>query len=364
MKVSIGSKIVEGPWGGGNLFVKNLTSYLLKNGHSVVYDLSDSDIDLILLTDPRSRKESSSTFNHKEIKIYQKYINQNVSVVQRINECDERKGTTNINSFYLLASSCADKVVFVSSWLEKIYLKLGMNNDKTLVILSGSDKEIFKNYGNKTQTKKIKIVTHHWSSHKNKGFEIYSYLDELLISQNWKNKIEFTYIGNISSEFLLKNTKIIDPLDGENLAQELSKNDIYLTASINEPSGNHHIEGAMCGLPILYLNSGGIPEYCLEYGISFEGVEDFEDKLDLIIKNREKYLKKLENFQFTSENMNVQYLNLFENLVSKKKNISNKSNYFLKYLFLMKFKINKFFRKITPSIIFYKIKLKVKNVKK
>ena len=28
MKISIGSKIFEGPWGGGNLFVKNLAHYL------------------------------------------------------------------------------------------------------------------------------------------------------------------------------------------------------------------------------------------------------------------------------------------------------------------------------------------------
>ena len=59
MKVSIGSKIVNGPWGGGNLFVKNLSNFLINNGHNVIYDLSDKDIDLILLTDPRSRKESS-----------------------------------------------------------------------------------------------------------------------------------------------------------------------------------------------------------------------------------------------------------------------------------------------------------------
>ena len=58
MKVSIGSKIVNGPWGGGNLFVKNLSNFLINNGHNVIYDLSDKDIDLILLTDPRSRKES------------------------------------------------------------------------------------------------------------------------------------------------------------------------------------------------------------------------------------------------------------------------------------------------------------------
>ena len=100
MKVSIGSKIVEGPWGGGNLFVKNLSTYLIELGHEVIFDLSDSDIDLILLTDPRSRRESSSTFNHKEINLYKKFINPNVSVVQRINECDERKNTKNINNFY------------------------------------------------------------------------------------------------------------------------------------------------------------------------------------------------------------------------------------------------------------------------
>ena len=60
MKVSIGSKIVRGPWGGGNLFAINLSNYLLSQGHSVIYDLTDPDIDLILLTDPRSRGESSS----------------------------------------------------------------------------------------------------------------------------------------------------------------------------------------------------------------------------------------------------------------------------------------------------------------
>ena len=75
MKVSIGSKIVNGPWGGGNLFVKNLSNFLINNGHNVIYDLSDKDIDLILLTDPRSRKESSSTFNHLEINNYKKSTN-------------------------------------------------------------------------------------------------------------------------------------------------------------------------------------------------------------------------------------------------------------------------------------------------
>ena len=44
MKISIGTNIKEGPWGGGNLFVKNISSFLQKNGHKVIYDLTDPDI--------------------------------------------------------------------------------------------------------------------------------------------------------------------------------------------------------------------------------------------------------------------------------------------------------------------------------
>ena len=227
MKVSIGSKIVEGPWGGGNLFVKNLSNYLLNLGHKVIYDLSEPDVDLILLTDPRSRRESSSTFNHIEINLYKKYINPNVAVVQRINECDERKNTNNINNFYLHASRCADKVVFVSDWLKNIYTTLGMKIDKTKVIMSGSNRKVFKNYNNKLNNNKVNIVTHHWSSHKNKGFESYELLDKLLLDPHWKDVIHFTYIGNASDEYLLKNSTIIEPLSGTNLGKKLSENDIY-----------------------------------------------------------------------------------------------------------------------------------------
>ena len=147
---------------------------------------------------------------------------------------------------------------FVSNWLKDIYIDLGMDKNKTKVIMSGSNKTIFKDYQNKLENKKTNIVTHHWSSHRNKGFDSYEFLDNLVNSPKWTDKLEFTYIGNSSSEYSLENTNIIDPLSGVELAKKLSENDIYLTGSINEPSGNHHIEAALCGLPALYLQSGGI----------------------------------------------------------------------------------------------------------
>ena len=319
MKISIGSKIVQGPWGGGNLFAINLSNYLKETGHEVLYDLSDPDLDLILLTDPRSRSESSSTFNHIEIEKYKELVNPNVAVVQRINECDERKNTDNINNFYLNASNVADHVVFVSSWLRNIYVQIGMKEEKTSVILAGANNKIFNTKNNEIWdgSLPIKIVTHHWSSHKNKGFEIYKYIDEMTLDKRWKDKISFTYIGNLNNDYEFHNTNIVKPLAGKSLSDELKKHHIYVTASINEPSGNHHIEAAQCGLPILYTESGGIPEYCNGFGLSFN--EDFEDKLSEIILNYDLYIQKLNNYPFNSDKMCEEFYKLFEKLIYEKK---------------------------------------------
>ena len=59
MIVSIGTKIKDGPWGGGNLFAINLRNYLEKKGHRVINNLDDNDIDVILITEPRKTSESS-----------------------------------------------------------------------------------------------------------------------------------------------------------------------------------------------------------------------------------------------------------------------------------------------------------------
>ena len=128
------------------------------------------------------------------------------------------------------------------------------------------------------------MVTHHWSDNWMKGFKTYKNIDKLLSEKFWNSKLIFTYIGNYPKNINFQNTKLIEPLSEKALAEELKKHDIYITASLNEPSGNHHIEAAQCGLPILYVNSGGITEYCQEYGLEFsEG--NVAEKLEYLINN-------------------------------------------------------------------------------
>ncbi len=321
MKVSIGSQVKEGPWGGGNAFVVNLSKFLKSQGHKVIYDLKQKDIDIILLTDPRTNSEGSS-FDHKDIKRYLKYVNYQALVFHRINECDQRKNTSHINDFYINANKVADSTIFVSSWLQNLYKDEGMSQIRNKVILGGADTKIFNNKGVKKWDGKspLRIVTHHWGANWNKGFQIYKKIDEKLAISEFKNNYEFTYIGNLPKNFKFSNSQHIRPLSGNDLSSELKKHHLYITASLNEPSGNHHIEAAQCGLPLLYIESGGIPEHCDGYGISFNE-QNFFEKLNEAHKDYFSNQKKIVTYPLNANAMSKNYLDYFYSMLLEKENI-------------------------------------------
>ena len=323
MKVCIGSEFTTNPYGGGNLFIKNLAEYLLKMDHSVVYDLKDIDIDIILMINPLKNSEKS-TLNNYDIDFYQKFINPESISVQRINECDERKNTDYVNKAIIKSNKNIDYTVYVSKWLQELYEKAGMQGQNSNVILAGANSEYFniegKNFWDKER--EIRLVTHHWSDNWMKGFKTYKKIDKLLSDKFWNNKIIFTYIGNYPKNINFENTKLIKPLGEKTLAQELKRHDIYITASLNEPSGNHHIEAAQCGLPILYVNSGGVTEYCQDYGLEFsEG--NIAEKLEYLINNYDLYKEKIIKYPLSANAMSEEFLKLFKDLVENKEQIIN-----------------------------------------
>lgn len=331
MKISIGMKFVEGPWGGGNQFGKSLTKYLTEQGNIVINHLNDDDIDIILLTDPR-KESSSSTFNHKDINRY-KRVNPNSVVIHRINECDERKGTIGVNQQIIEANKTADYTIFVSSWLADLFFSQGIQSKNFSAILNGSDSSIFNNQGYNIWNKNepLRIVTHHWGGSWLKGFEIYQELDNLLGDPQFAKKFAFTYIGNLPDGFSFKNSTYIPPLSGLELAKKIKENHVYLTASINEPGGNHQNEGALCGLPVLFLNSGCMPEYCTGFGLIFNQ-PDFLSGLKGIYNNYDHYVKLMPFYPHNAEKMCNEYYDLFKKInlyisdKSTKKEISTKKS--------------------------------------
>lgn len=316
MKISIGSKIIEGPWGGGNQFAISLSGHLKRKGWEVVSSLYDEDIDIILMTEPRITSESG-TYNQRQISKYLS-MHPNTLVVHRINECDERKGTRTVNKYLMRANRIVDHTIFISNFLEDLFIKKGFfRNRESSVVRNGANREVFNSKGQEkwNGSSPIKLVTHHWGFDLRKGFDIYNELDK--INSIDGIKIDFTYIGRIPDNIRFKRTRVIPPLSGKKLSVEIKKNHIYITGSLNEPAGMHHIEGAMCGLPLLYRDSGALPEYCNGFGIMFEGLSDFKEKLGKIILDYGDYYKRIKNYPYDSEKMCLEYERLFKDLIEK-----------------------------------------------
>jgi len=320
MNIAIGYHIQEGPWGGGNAFARSLSDALTARGDRVIYTLDYPDIDLILLTDPRGRSPQVS-FHAGSILRYLVTTNSRAVVVHRINECDERKGTHSMNRLLQRANYVADHTIFISSWLEN--LPVWRFESSSSVILNGADASIFNDsrYFSWTRNRRLRIVTHHWGGNRLKGADVYEALDRLLNFPEWRERLEFTYVGNMPEGMSLPNTRHVAPLSGEALAREISAHHVYLTGSVNEPAGMHHIEGALCGLPILYRNSGALPEYCSEYGVAFDDVEGFEVALKRIMSEYYLYRDALNSYNNTAQRMCKGYMSLFDELLARRETI-------------------------------------------
>ena len=168
-----------------------------------------------------------------------------------------------------------------------------------------------------------------------KGFDAYTRLDQLLSKDHIKEKLEFTYIGNLPKNFTFQNTNVIRPLANNELANELKLQHVYITGSINEPSGNHHMEAAMSGLPILYNDSGALPEYCNDFGVVFN-IETLEDSINLIIEEYDNLIKKLDSYPYTLKNAAKTYIEIFEISLKEREKIKNERKKEIKIVILMR----------------------------
>jgi hypothetical protein len=325
MKISLGMTLRSGAWGGGNQFGHALSRYLEERGIEVYYDLNDPELDLILLADPRIDLEITA-YNHHDILHYLRRVNPNALVVQRVNECDERKAMQGeVNPKLRQAARIADHSVFVSGWLRDLHLAQGMETHAHSVILNGSEPMIFhpQGYRRWDGQEPLRLVTHHWGRDWLKGFDIYQQLDEWLADPRYQKRITFTYIGNLPDGFRFQRATYREPLSGKALADALRAQHVYITASRNEPGSNHQNEGALCGLPLLYIESGSIPEYAQGFGIAFTP-ETFQEKLDEMLASYDHWADRMADYPHTADHTSEAYYRLFMELLENREAILNR----------------------------------------
>ena len=329
MKVSLGFTLQDGAFGGGNQFGRLLTQYLTTQGVTVTHDLSAPDLDIILLMEPDIGLQTSA-YNHHDILHYLRQVNPKALVVQRFNNTSQaqRDASDHYNQSRIAANRVADYSIFVSQWAYEAYVESGYDSPHYRIILNGGDASLWYPRQNVTPSKPLSIVTHHWSTHPNKGFDIYQHLDQLLSKPPWSEQVKFTYIGRVPEGLQFSATRYVPPLSGQALADELRKHDIYLTASRNEAGPNHCIEGAMCGLPLLYIESGAMLEYCAGFGQSFTP-DNFEIQLETMLAAHTQWSAKMPTYPHTAEKTCQGYYILFDELLSQRESIIAQRNWAL-----------------------------------
>lgn len=306
----------RGPWGGSSLFVRQLTEYLKWRGYEPIFCLK-KDVDIIIIIDPRKDLQKKS-FDLDDIINYRKE-NPHCKIIHRINECDQRKMTNFMDDLLAEANKVADYTVFISQWLKDYHAKKWFDCKRPhRVIYNGADPRIFHPIGNRLyqEGETFRLVTHHWSDNPMKGFSIYQELDDLIHKKIIKD-IELWIIGRWPNNIIWKVAKTFPPTADRDLANKLRACHAYLTASFWEPCGMHHIEGAQCGLPLIYhYDGGGINEAGKKYGVGFR--DNLVEAIMEMKREYNKYRKLVFQHMPSGDRMCLDYIDIINELMVTK----------------------------------------------
>jgi hypothetical protein len=282
MRVAINARPVSGPWGGGNQFVAQLAAYLRARGHQVSHRLWPWT-ERILLVAPRPFK--NVTFDVDDIRRF-KARHPSAKCVHRINQTDLTRGTNNIDQLFKDANEVADVTVFISTWLRDYFAAKWFRLDRPHeVIHNGADPAVFyKSPVEWNRRAPCRVITHHWSDNWNKGFAAYREVDRL-IAEGGLAGFELTVIGRWPGEIVWRSATTHPAIPPRELGDHLRRHHLYLTAAVAEPGGMHHIEGAQCGLPLVYHeDGGGVVELGRQYGVAFR-----DDVRQALLTARDRY---------------------------------------------------------------------------
>lgn len=268
--------IREGPYGGGNQFLKSLRDCFRRDG---VYEENALGADVVLFNSHQKlgaalslkRKDPGKTFVHR--------------VDGPVSEIRDSHGRID-GVIYRVNRVLADGTVFQTDWSRERNRSLGMAPTRfETVVMNAPDPRLFHPGEARSldPSRRLRLVATSWSSHPNKGFDAYRWMDDHLDF----SRFEMTFVGR--SPVTFRNIRMIDPLPSPALANRLREQDVFVTASRRDPCSNALIEALHCGLPAVALNDGGHPEIVGRGGELFDRPEEIPDRLERIRARYDAY---------------------------------------------------------------------------
>ena len=270
----------DGPWGGGNQFLKALKKSLTEKNS---YCEKIEDADIVLFNSHHFGKDNealNALFKIRQSRPHVPFVHRVDGPIRLVRGYDLMTDRV----IFEANSALADATVFQTGWSRDHSLRLGMK-PKTLstVIMNAPDAAYFYPDASRARGPIPRLIATSWAANKRKGFDIYEYLDQNLDFSRY----EMTFIGN--SPYNFQKATHLAPMDSAALGAMLRRHDIYITASVNDPCSNALCEAMACGLPALVRNSGGHPEIMKKGGLAFDGKNDILRRIELLVTGYDQF---------------------------------------------------------------------------
>lgn len=271
------------PYGGGNQFLLALRKNLDQRGYRVGNNSITAGTKACIFNSFNfdfNRLRELATRHQHCLMVHR--VDGPISVYRGFNDgVDRRIHDINIE--------LADVTIFQSNYSLAKHRELGLDLTNPVVITNAPDPDIFNrnDVTSPLNDRRVRLVSVSWSDNPRKGSAVYSWLDRNLDFSRY----EYTFVGRIRESF--HNIRMVAPVDSVQLGAILRSHDIFITASENDPCSNALIEAGHCGLPAVYLKSGGHSELVKKGGVGFSEVSDVPLAIDQIVQSYDDYRNEI-----------------------------------------------------------------------
>lgn len=286
-RVHILFEFKQGPYGGGNQFLKALRSYLRRTDR---YAEDPEEAEIILFNShnfvyPSVERGLFRTLRdlHSLDRVFLHRIDGPIRNVRGEDSLLD-------DVIYTANQFLADGTIFQSQWSREENLAAGLSESpfSTTVINAPDPNRFYPSSDPDFGSDNVSLIATSWSANWRKGFDVYQYLDHHLDFDRYS----MTFVGNSPIKF--ENIEHIDPVANEKVGDLLREHDLFVTGSRQDTCSNSLIEALHCGLPVVARRDGGHPEIVGDGGALFDDPEDAVTAIETVTDNYWTYREQID----------------------------------------------------------------------
>jgi glycosyltransferase involved in cell wall biosynthesis len=290
-RIAILYQTTEGPWGGGNSFLRSLKRAWLGQGIQVLGRLQ-LHLDGVLVSSSYLGPGRLLLPHAAQRLVRHGYMNPvpawlglsrwrgaRPPFVHRLDGVFRLYGRRTddlADAAQFQINRCMDWTIFQTEYCRRSFAAEGLEVSRSTVIFNGVDLDRFVPAEQPPAMDITRLIAVAWSPNLWKGFPA-------MVKASRIPGVEVTFVGNWPQDFDPEAVKVIPPQTHDELPALLRQHHALLHMAQNDPCSNAILEAMACGLPVIYHPSGGSPEIVASCGVPGEphlavAVEELRDR--------------------------------------------------------------------------------------